>query len=125
MSVLQSSAAELDLKERALHARIVSLGSLLVAYSGGTDSAFLAWVAHQVLGDTMLALLADSPSLPRRELKLAIKFAERWSIPLAIFHTDEMSRPEYTRNDGARCFHCKNELFTVMERERTLRNFRR
>jgi len=124
MSVLQSSAAALDLKERALHARIVSLGSLLVAYSGGTDSAFLAWVAYQVLGDTMLALLADSPSLPRRELKLAIKFAERWSIPLAIIHTDEMSRPEYTRNDGARCFHCKNELFKVMERERTFRNFR-
>jgi uncharacterized protein len=124
MSDVQFSAAALDLKERALHARIASLGSLLVAYSGGTDSAFLAWVAHQVLGDNMLALLADSPSLPRRELKLAIEFAERWSIPLVVIHTDEMSRPEYTRNDGSRCFHCKSELFTVMERERDLRNFR-
>src|SRR5208283_2168717 len=74
--------------------------------------------------EDMLALLAGSPSLPRRELKLAIEFAERWSIPLAVIHTDEMSRPEYTRNDSSRCFHCKNELFTVMERERTLRNFR-
>jgi len=71
----------------------------------------------------MLALLADSPSLPRRELKLANEFAARWCIPLAVIPTDEMSRPEYTRNDGSRCFHCKNELFTVMERERTLRNF--
>jgi pyridinium-3,5-biscarboxylic acid mononucleotide sulfurtransferase len=107
MSDVQFSAVALDLKECALHARIASLGSLLVAYSGGTDSAFLAWVAHQVLGDSMLALLADSPSLPRRELKLAIKFAERWGIPLSVIATQEMSRPEYTRNDGSRCFHCK------------------
>jgi uncharacterized protein len=62
MSVFQSSAAALDLKERALHARITSLDSLLVAYSGGTDSAFLAWVAHEVLREDMLALLADSPA---------------------------------------------------------------
>lgn len=124
MPDMQFSAAALDLKERALHARIASLDGLLVAYSGGTDSAFLAWVAHEVLGENMLALLADSPSLARRELKLAIEFAKHWSISLAVIHTDEMSRAEYTRNDGSRCFHCKNELFTVMERERTMRSFR-
>ena len=124
MSGLPFDTATPNLKELALRLRIASLGSLLVAYSGGTDSAFLAWAAYKLLGRNMLALLADSPSLPRRELKLAIEFAERWSIPLAVIHTDEMSRPEYTRNDGSRCFHCKNELFTVMERERTLRNFR-
>lgn len=124
MPDFQFSAAALDLKERALHARIVSLSSLLVAYSGGTDSAFLAWVAREVLGDNMLAVLADSPSLPRRELQLAIEFAECWGIPLSVIATQEMSRPEYTRNDGSRCFHCKSELFTVMERERDLHNFK-
>lgn len=124
MPDLPEATDSLDLKERALHAQVASLDRLLLAYSGGTDSAFLAWVAHEVLADNMLAVLADSPSLARRDLKLAIKFAEHWSIPLTVIATQEMSRPEYTRNDGSRCFHCKNELFTVMERERTLRNFR-
>jgi pyridinium-3,5-biscarboxylic acid mononucleotide sulfurtransferase len=110
-------------KNEALRARLTELGSLLVAYSGGTDSAFLAWTAHQLLGENMLALLADSPSLPRRELKLAIEFAELWKIPLKVVVTDEMSRQEYTRNDGSRCFHCKDELFTVMEQERSALNF--
>ena len=109
-------------KNQALRAGLAELGSLLVAYSGGTDSAFLAWTSHQVLGDRMLALLADSPSLPRRELKLAIEFAEHWKIPLKVVVTDEMSQPEYTKNDGSRCFHCKDELFTVMEQERSARN---
>jgi len=108
----------LDQKEQALRAQLASLDGLLVAYSGGTDSAFLAWAAHQVLGDRMLALLADSPSLPRRELKLAMEFAEHWGIPLRVIATDEMKNPEYTRNDASRCFHCRDELFTVMERER-------
>jgi pyridinium-3,5-biscarboxylic acid mononucleotide sulfurtransferase len=113
----------LDQKEHALRARLASLGSLLVAYSGGTDSAFLAWEAHQVLGDRMLALLADSPSLPRRELKLAMEFAEHWGIPLKVIATEEMENPDYTRNDASRCFHCKDELFTVMERERSKGKF--
>ena len=82
----------LDHKEQALRAQLASLGGLLVAYSGGTDSAFLAWAAHQVLGDRMLALLADSPSLPRRELKLAMEFAEHWGIPLRVIATDEMKK---------------------------------
>src|SRR5215510_13771426 len=114
---------DLDQKEHTLRARLVSLESVLVAYSGGTDSAFLAWAAHEVLGERMLALLADSPSLPRRELKLAIEFAEHWKIPLKVVMTDEMSRPEYAQNDASRCFHCKDELFTVMERECTALNF--
>jgi len=108
----------LNQKEEALRARLASLGSMLVAYSGGTDSAFLAWAAHEVLGERMLAVLADSPSLARSELSLAIEFAEHWRIPLRVIATQEMDRPEYTRNDAARCFHCKDELFTVMERER-------
>jgi uncharacterized protein len=87
----------------------------LVAYSGGTDSAFLAYAAHQALGDRMLAVIADSPSLPRKELAAAIAFAEAHSIPLHILLTEEMERPDYVRNDGQRCFHCKDELFTAME----------
>jgi len=72
----------------------------------------------------MLAVLADSPSLPRRELKLAVEFAEHWRIPLKVIATQEMERPEYTRNDAARCFQCKDELFTVMEKERDQLGFR-
>lgn len=113
-----SSNSDVDQKERALRSRLASLGSVLVAYSGGTDSAFLAWEAHQVLGNRMLAVLADSPSLPRRELKLAIEFAEHWHIPLKVIATEELDRPDYVRNDATRCFQCKDELFTLMERER-------
>jgi pyridinium-3,5-biscarboxylic acid mononucleotide sulfurtransferase len=114
---------ELDQKENALHSRLASLGSLVVAYSGGTDSAFLAWVAHEVLGGRMVAILADSPSLPRRDLKLAIEFAESWQIPLKVVATEELQRQDYVRNDASRCFHCKDELFTLMERERDASGF--
>jgi uncharacterized protein len=109
---------ELDRKEKTLRSRLTSLGGVLVAYSGGTDSAFLAWAAHEVLRDRMLAVLADSASLPRRELRLAIEFAEHWQIPLKVIATNEMERPDYVRNDASRCFHCKDELFTLMEHER-------
>jgi len=119
-----SLTGNLDRKEHALRARLASLGSVIVGYSGGTDSAFLAWVAHEVLGERMLAVLADSPSLHRRELKLAVEFAEHWRIPLKVIATQEMERPEYTRNDAARCFQCKDELFTVMEKERDQLGFR-
>lgn len=121
---VQSAPAGLDRKERVLRARLASLEGLLVAYSGGTDSAFLAWAAHEVLGERMLAVLADSPSLPRRELKLAMEFAEHWRIPLKVITTNEMSSEEYTRNDASRCFHCKDELFTVLEQQRAELGFR-
>ena len=114
---VQSPIADLESKERGLRARLATLDGLLVAYSGGTDSAFLAWAAHEVLKERMLAVLADSPSLPRRELKLAIEFAEHWKIPIKVIATEEMARAEYTRNDASRCFHCKDELFTVLEKQ--------
>jgi pyridinium-3,5-biscarboxylic acid mononucleotide sulfurtransferase len=114
---------ELDRKENALRSRLASLGNLVVAYSGGTDSAFLAWVAHEVLGGKMLAVLADSPSLPRRDLKLAIEFVDVWQIPLKVIATEELQRQDYVRNDASRCFHCKDELFTLMERERKALGF--
>ena len=106
---------ELTAKRAALDDRIRGLGRTLVAYSGGVDSAFLAWSAHQVLGGNMLAAIADSPSLARTQLADAIAFAREQGIPLEIIATAEFDRPEYVRNDSARCFHCKDELFTVMQ----------
>lgn len=102
-----------------LHQSLRVHARLLVAYSGGVDSAYLAWEAHAVLGDDMLAVIADSPSLPRRHLSAAIAFAEAHAIPLRIVQTLEMEQPAYVRNDASRCFHCKDELFKVMAKVAT------
>jgi len=111
-----ANSVELAAKQATLNLELRKLGRALVAYSGGTDSAFLAWAAHKALGADMLALIADSPSLARFQLNDAVAFAREQKIPLEIIHTDEFSRTEYVRNDGSRCFHCKDELFTVMEK---------
>jgi uncharacterized protein len=118
--VLQS---ETTLKEAQLHATVRQLGRVLVAYSGGVDSAYLAWVAHRELGANMLAVIADSPSLARTHLSDAITFANEYGIPVEVIATSELDRPEYARNDGQRCFHCKDELFAVMENLRAARGF--
>jgi uncharacterized protein len=110
-------------KRAALEVSIRALGRTLVAYSGGVDSAFLAWSAHQVLGTDMLAVIADSPSLARTHLAEAVAFAREQHIPLEIINTGELDRPEYVRNDSSRCFHCKDELFAVMEALRVTRRF--
>jgi uncharacterized protein len=114
---------DLGTKSAALNARLHPLGRVLVAYSGGVDSAFLAWAAHEQLGDRMLAVIADSPSLARTQLEDALKFAEEQHIPVEVIATGELDNPDYAKNDGARCFFCKDELFSVMERLRAERGY--
>lgn len=116
--MIEARPPAIDQKLTALRDYIRSLGSVLVAYSGGVDSGLLAWVAHQELGDAMLAVLADSPSLARSQKRDALAFAEEHGIPLAVLNTAELNNPDYVRNDGTRCFHCKDELFNVMEQFR-------
>ena len=110
----------MDLKDKhaLLYETLASAESLLVAYSGGTDSAYLAYAAHQVLGDRMIAVIADSASLPRKELAAALAFTADHGIPTHILQTSELEKPDYIRNDAQRCFHCKDELFTQMEAAR-------
>jgi len=116
-------AVDLEAKNMQLQAELGKLGRLLVAYSGGVDSAYLAWAAHRVLGEYMLAIIADSPSLARTQLADAVAFANEQSIPLEVVATAELDRPEYVRNDAQRCFFCKDELFTLMEELRSTRSF--
>jgi uncharacterized protein len=110
-------------KVSALQQNLRSLGRVLVAYSGGVDSAFLAWQARQVLGRDMLAVIADSPSLARTHLEDALRFAQGCNIPVEVIATAEMENPDYARNDAQRCFYCKDELFTAMEQYRDRHGF--
>jgi len=108
-------AENAECKLLALEDRLRALGSLMIAYSGGVDSAFLAAIAHRVLRNKMLAVLADSPSLARRDMGQASAFAHAEGIPLRVIQTEELEKPEYQRNDANRCFHCKTELFDGMK----------
>lgn len=89
-------------------------GSCLVAYSGGVDSVLVAFVAHQVLGDRALAVIADSPSLPRRELEEALAVAARHEFPVRVIRTREFENPDYTSNPANRCYFCKHALFSEL-----------
>jgi pyridinium-3,5-biscarboxylic acid mononucleotide sulfurtransferase len=115
--------ATLDKKAERLRQILAGRGRLLVAYSGGVDSAFLAWTAYQVLGREMRAVIADSASLARTHLEDALGFAREGGIPVEVVETQELENPAYVRNDAMRCFHCKDELFTVLERYREAHGF--
>jgi len=101
-------------KYEQLRALLESFGSCLVAYSGGVDSVLLAYVAHEVLGEKALAAIADSPSLPRRELQEALNLAEQFKFPVRVIRTHEFDNPEYLANPNNRCYFCKHELFTEL-----------
>ncbi|MCL5097461.1 MAG: ATP-dependent sacrificial sulfur transferase LarE [Candidatus Omnitrophica bacterium] len=91
-----------------------SFGSCLVAYSGGVDSVFLAYVARQVLGDRALAAIADTPSLPRRELQEALELARQFQFPVRVISTKEFENADYLANSQNRCYLCKHELFAEL-----------
>jgi pyridinium-3,5-biscarboxylic acid mononucleotide sulfurtransferase len=114
---------ELEAKRQRLYELLRQSGRVLVAYSGGVDSAYLAYAAHDAIGEQMLAVIADSPSLARVQLRDASAFADEQRIPLHTIVTDEMQNPDYVKNDSMRCFHCKDELFTVMEQFRDERGY--
>jgi pyridinium-3,5-biscarboxylic acid mononucleotide sulfurtransferase len=120
---MQSPDTSVAARGLELEAELRRLGRLLVAYSGGVDSAYLAWAAHRVLGNEMLAVIADSASLARTHLADALAFAKEHDIPIEVISTFELDRADYVRNDGQRCFQCKDELFDVMEKLRAERGF--
>jgi uncharacterized protein len=103
-------------KELALERTLSSLGSVVVAYSGGIDSAYLACVAHRTLGGRAWAITADSPSYPERHRSLAVEIARQFGLRHEIIRTDELQRPEYRANPANRCYYCKYELYTHLSR---------
>ena len=111
-----ANPARLQEKEKQLYENLRALGRVIVAFSGGTDSAYLAWAAHQALGRNALAMTADSASLPESHKRDAEAFVERFGIAHEYVATHEFDNPDYVRNDPNRCFHCKDELFNVLEK---------
>ena len=106
--------AGLRARERALTDRLRALPSLVIAYSGGVDSAYLAWAANRVLGDRALAVTADSPSYPAHHRQMALTIATTFRLHHELIQTHELDRAEYRANRPDRCFHCKHELYTAL-----------
>jgi uncharacterized protein len=108
--------ADVEDKARALRGALATYESLLIAFSGGADSAYLAWEATSVLGESALCVTADSPSYPDHHRQLALRIAREFGLHHEIIHTAELERPEYRANPTNRCYYCKQELYTTLSR---------
>jgi uncharacterized protein len=113
------SSAALDAKQSALEAELRSAGRVLIAYSGGVDSSYLAYLAARALGENALAVTAESPSYPDSHREMAERISADFAIPHRFVSTREMENPEYRANAPDRCYHCKTELFDVLDALRT------
>jgi len=103
-------------KERVLRETLSSLGSVIVAYSGGVDSAYLAYLANEILGSRALAVTAESPSYPEHHRRMAAEIAGRFGLHHEVIHTGELDRTDYRANPSNRCYFCKRELYTHLSR---------
>ena len=111
----------IEIKEQRLNDELKTYGSVIVAFSGGADSAYLAWAATQQLHEHVLCITADSPSYPEHHRQLALSVARDFNLRHEIIRTDELERPEYRANPVDRCYYCKHELYsalTAIARER-------
>src|SRR6187397_2378332 len=115
--------SETAAKEARLRDTVATLGSTIVAFSGGVDSAYLASVATRVLGDNALCVTADSPSYPDRHRQLALRSARDLGLRHEIVHTGELARDDYRANPVNRCYYCKHELYTFLSRLARTRGF--